>query len=74
MTLSPPISVLAILIAAMAATAWLAPPPNSLTQVTVRLPAATYDQLALQARGRTSLSGGPLTVAEVIEEFVFDRQ
>ena len=44
MTVSPPITVLAIVIAAMAGTALLAPPPNKkLTQVCMEVPTGSYE-------------------------------
>jgi hypothetical protein len=46
MYISPPIAVLAIAAAGLAGTAWLAPPPREVAQVTVMLPSTTYQKLA----------------------------
>lgn len=70
MYISPPIGVLAILAVGLASTAWLAPPQRQVTQVTVMLPAATHQKLALWARDRADPDGRPLTVVQVIEELV----
>jgi hypothetical protein len=74
MYISPPIGVLAILAVGLAGAAWLAPPQREVAQVTVMLPAATHQQLALWARDRADPDGRPLTVVQVIEEFVNKRE
>jgi hypothetical protein len=51
MYISPPIGVLAILAVGLAGAAWLAPPQREAAQVTVMLPAATHQKLALWAGG-----------------------
>ena len=68
MTFSPPLTVLAILGAALAGTAWLAPEPSLLRQVTVNLSAGAYDDLANQARRRSTVGGSQMTVSGIIEE------
>jgi hypothetical protein len=68
MTFSPPLSVLAILAAALAGTAWLAPEPNLLRPVTVNLSAGAYDELANEAQRRSTAEGSQMTVSEIIEE------
>jgi hypothetical protein len=68
MTLSPPISVLTILVGALTATAWLTPPPARSAGMSVKLPLAIYEQLASRAKGRSDVSGHPLTVVQIIEE------
>ncbi len=75
MTLSPPITVLAIVIAAMAGTALLAPPPNKkLTQVCVEVPTGSYEKLALRTRDKVRTDGSPQTVRGLIEELVTNLQ
>jgi hypothetical protein len=68
MTFSPPLSVLAILGAALAGTAWLAPEPSLLRPVTVNLSAAAYNELANEAQRRSTAEGSPMTVSGIIEE------
>ena len=70
MYISPPIAVLAILAVGLASTAWLEPPQREVAQVTVMLPTATHQKLALWARDRADPDGRPLTVVQVIEELV----
>jgi hypothetical protein len=74
MYISPPIGVLAILAVGLAGAAWLAPPQREVAQVTVMLPAATHQQLALWARDRADPDGRPLTAVQVIEELVNKRE
>jgi hypothetical protein len=45
-----------------------------MTQVTLNLPTSAYDQFALQAKGRAGKDGRPLTVSQIIEKMVIDRQ
>lgn len=68
MTFSPPLSVIVILGAALAGTAWLAPEPNLLRPVTVNLSAGAYDDLANEARRRSTAEGSPMTVSGIIVE------
>jgi hypothetical protein len=68
MTFSPPLTVLVILGAALAGTAWLAPEPNLLRPVTVNLSAGAYDELANEARRHSTVEGSPMTVSGIIEE------
>ena len=68
MHVSPPITVLAILAAMLAGAVWLAPPQRELAQVTVMLPTATYQKLALWGKEHGGADGRPLTVVQVIEE------
>ena len=68
MTFSPPLTVLAILGAALAGTAWLAPDPSPLRPVTVNLSADAYDELANEARRRSTAAGSPMTISGMIEE------
>jgi len=68
MKLSPPICVLAILAAAMVVTAWVAPEPSSLTQITVNLSPGAYNDLINQARRRRSADGAQMTISRIIEE------
>jgi hypothetical protein len=68
MTFSPPLSVLAILGAALAGTAWLAPEPSLLRPVTVNLSAGAYDELAKEAQRRSTAEGSPMSVSGIIEE------
>ena len=58
----------------LAGAAWLAPPQREVAQVTVMLPAATHQKLALWARDRADPDGRPLTVVQVIEELVNKRE
>lgn len=71
MIISPPLAVITIVAAGLAATAWLAP-PNRSAQITVAIPLSIYEQLALRTKGRTGPDGKPLTVAKIIEEFAGD--
>jgi hypothetical protein len=71
MTLSPPLSVLAILGATLAITLWLAPDPSLSRQVTVNLSAGAYDELANEARQRSTAAGSLITVSGIIEEKLF---
>ncbi len=68
MHVSPPISVLVIMAAVVAAAVWFAPPQREMGQVTVVLPTATYQKLVLWGREHAGADGRPLTVALVIEE------
>lgn len=63
MHVSPPISVLVIMAAVVAAAVWFAPPQREMGQVT-----ATYQKLVLWGREHAGADGRPLTVALVIEE------
>jgi hypothetical protein len=74
MTLSPPISVLAILGAALAVNVWLAPDPSLSRQVTVNLSAGAYDELANEARQRRTAEGSLITVSGIIEEKLFPSE
>ncbi len=74
MKISIPITVLTILAVAVAGTAWLSPPVRDKAEVSIKLPAATYNKLALRMKGRTCADGRPLTVVQVIEDLVTDRQ
>jgi hypothetical protein len=74
MYILPPIGVLAILAVGLASTAWLAPPQREVAPVTVMLPAATHQKLALWARDRADPDRRPLMVVQVIEEFVNKRE
>lgn len=67
MRVSPPIVVLAIAAFGLAGTAWLAPPPREVAQVTVMLPTATYQKLARWGKEHAGADGRPLTVVQVIE-------
>ena len=69
MHVSPPITVLAIMAAMVAGAVWLAPPQREMAQVTVVLPTATYQKLALWGKEHAGADGRPLTVVQVIEEF-----
>ena len=71
MTLSPPISVLAILGAALAVNVWLAPDPSLSRQVTMNLSAGAYDELANEARQRSTAEDSLITVSGIIEEKLF---
>ncbi len=67
MRLSPPMAVLAILAVLLASVAWLAPPHREAAEVTVTLPAATYQKLALWGKAHTGADGKPQSVVQVIE-------
>jgi hypothetical protein len=71
MTFSPPLTVLAILAAALAGTAWLAPEPSLLRPVTVSLSAGDYDELTKEARRRSTAEGSQMSVSGIIEEKLF---
>jgi hypothetical protein len=68
MTVSPPLTVLAILGLALAGTAWLAPEPSQLRPVTVNLSAGAYNEVVNEARRRSTLEGSQMTVSGIIEE------
>jgi hypothetical protein len=68
MYISPPITVLAILAAMVASVVWLAPPQREVAQVTVMLPTATYQRLALWGKEHPGADGRALDVVQVIEE------
>ena len=68
MTLSPPLSVLAILGATLAVTVWLAPDPSLSRQVTVNLSAGAYDELANEARQRSTAAGSLITVSGTLKK------
>jgi len=70
MYISPPIGVLAILAVGLASTAWIPPQPREIAQATVVLPAATYEKFALWGNEHIGADGQPLTVVQVIKEFV----
>ena len=67
MTLSPPISIIALLAVSVAGVTWYAPPDPQPKYVAVHVPAATYDKLEHWARGHPSESGQPLTVEQAID-------
>jgi hypothetical protein len=67
MHVSPPIAILAIIAALVAAAVWLAPPQPEVTEAKVMLPAATYQRLMLLGKEYSGANGRPLTVVEVIE-------
>jgi hypothetical protein len=68
MTVSPPLTVLAILGLALAGTAWLAPEPSQLRPVTVNLSAGAYNEVVNEARRRSTVEGSQMTVSGIIEE------
>jgi hypothetical protein len=74
MTLSPPLSVLAILGVALAGTAWLAPEPSQLRPVTVNLSVGAYDELANEAQRRSTAMGSKMSVSGIIEEKLLTRK
>lgn len=69
MRLSPPITISAILAAALVVAGWLAPAHVEDGQRSVRLPASVYDRLEERARDAAGPGGTPLTVAQFIERF-----
>ena len=68
MTISPPIAVLTILVLGLATTVWLVPQPREATDVTVTLPAATYEKLVLLEKARGGANERSLTIVQFIEE------
>ena len=68
MTFSPPLTVLAILAAALAGTALLAPEPSLLRPVTVNLSAGAYDELTKEAQRRSTAEGSQMSVSGIIED------
>ncbi len=68
MHVSPPITVLAIIAAMVAGAVWLAPSEREVARVTVVLPTATSQKLALLGKEHAGADGRPLTVVQVIEE------
>ena len=67
MTVSPPLTVLAILGLALAGTAWLAPEPSQLRPA-VDLSAGAYNEVVNEARRRSTVEGSQMTVSGIIEE------
>ncbi len=68
MSISPPIAVSAIVAVALACTAWLEPPQREAAQVTLTLPIAAYQKLALWGKEHSGADGRPRTVVlQVIE-------
>lgn len=67
MHFSPPLTVLAIMAATVAGAATLAPPQHEARQVTVMLPAATYQKLLTWGTEYAEENGRPLTIVQVIE-------
>lgn len=67
MHVSPPIIILAILAAMLAAVTWIAPPQREADQIAVILSATTYQKLALWGKAHAGANGQPQTVVEVIE-------
>jgi len=65
--ISIPITALTILVLAVAGTAWLSPPARDNAEISIKLPASTYNQLALRIKDRTNADGRPLTVVQVIK-------
>jgi hypothetical protein len=70
MKLSPPLTVMGILIAAMIVAGATNPAQNKMsgtqphpTRVSIDLPAATYTALTLHLKNRTNADGTPLTIA-----------
>lgn len=74
MYVPPPITILAILAAMVASATWYAPPQSPAVQVTVTLSTATYQKLALWGKEHADPDGRPLTVVQVIEEFMNNRE
>jgi hypothetical protein len=73
MTLSPPLTVSAILVAGLATVTWLTSVPQiptavPSTRVTIELPAAVYTALTLHVKDRRDAQGQPLTVAQWIAD------
>lgn len=68
MYVSPPIVVFPILAVMIAGAVWLAPTQRQASQVTVALPEATYQSLALRGKAYAGANRRPLTVAQVIEQ------
>lgn len=62
MTLSPPLSICAILVASVVGMAIWAPRPSTDAVVSVTLPAEVYGRLAQDARSRTDARGQAMTV------------
>lgn len=68
MHVSPPITILAIVAVMVAVTAWLAPPPGDVAQVSVVLSAATHQKLAILGKQNAAVDGRTRTVTQVIQE------
>ena len=73
MKFSIPITVLTILAITFVGVGVFSPPPNENVWVTVKLPATTFNKLALMTRNRTDSDGRPLTIVQVIEELLAER-
>jgi hypothetical protein len=72
MQLSPPLTVLAILVVGVTTVSWLAPvqrpPAQTPLQVMIEIPAGTYIELAVRLRDRLNAEGQPLTVERWIAD------
>jgi hypothetical protein len=73
MTLSPPLTVSAILVVGLVAATWMIPAlqipiATPSTRVTIEIPAAVYTALTLQVQDRRDAQGQPLTVARWIAD------
>ena len=67
MRVSPPIGALCVVAAAIAGTAWLAPPTSGARQVAVMLPAALYQELVERGRPLSGNETAARSVPQVIE-------
>jgi hypothetical protein len=71
MTLSPPLTVSAILAVSLVAATWLSPAPQippavQSTRVTIEIPATVYTGLTLRVKDQKDAQGQPLTVTQWI--------
>jgi hypothetical protein len=69
MTISPPIGVTVIVAIALAAAPWIAPPPREVPHVSVMLPTATYNKLALWGKAHAHIDGRPQSVTQIVTKF-----
>jgi hypothetical protein len=67
MTLSPPITIIALLAVGVAGVTWFAPPEPQPPYVAVHLSAATFDKLEHWAKDHPGRSGQPPTVEQAID-------
>ncbi len=74
MNISPPIAISAIVAVALASTAWLEPPRREVARVTLMLPTATYQKLALWGKEHSGADGRPLTVVQVVGKLIINRE
>lgn len=67
MTLSPPMTIIALLAVGVAGVTWYAPPDLGPKYVAVHVSVATFDKLKHWAKNHPGASGQPMTMEQVID-------